>query len=44
MLVASVPAVGSVTPMDCRRNSPLAMLTFRRGVVGEIGNWLKKPL
>ena len=22
----------------------ICVLTFRRGVVGEIGNWLKKPL
>jgi branched-chain amino acid transport system permease protein len=22
----------------------VCVLTFRRGVVGEIGNWLKKPL
>jgi len=26
ILVVSVPVVGSVTPMDCRRSSPLASL------------------
>ncbi len=26
MLVVSVPAVGSVTPIDCRRSSPVAIL------------------